>query len=236
MPPNPPPRRSEWTRYVFAFAITAAIFATAFYISARLDDARVAEIQNTEDSISTDILSTETQFDLLDQVSCESLEQNQTLPSELNTLASRLDSAEQSLGDNNPQVTELKKQYSLLEIRDYLITQQVDTRCGFAPAEVLYFYSNDGTCADCTDAGYALDAMRQTYPTLRVYSFDYHLDLGALKTLIALKKVKPSLPAFVINGDASYGFTTLDALESLFPKGTLATTTATSTATSTGAK
>jgi hypothetical protein len=234
---NPAPRALEWGRYLIAFVITAAIFATAFYVSDRLDRARIAEIQATQDAISTDILSTETQFDLLNEVSsCQSLEADQTLPSELNSLASRLASAEQTLGDDNAQVIELKKQYSLLEIRDYLITQQVDQRCGLKPAEVLYFYSNDGTCADCTDAGYALDAMRQTYPDLRVYSFDYNLDLGALKTLIALEKVEPRLPAFVIDNEPSYGFTTLGALEALFPKGALATSTATTTATSTKAK
>jgi hypothetical protein len=226
----------EWARYVIAFVITAAIFATAFYVSTRLDNARIAEIQNTEDAISTDILSTETQFDLLDQVSCESLEQNQTLPSEINTLASRLSSAEQTLGDDNPQVIQLKKQYSLLEIRDYLISKQVDERCGRTSAEVLYFYSNEGNCSDCTDAGYALDAMRATYPKLRVYSFDYNLNLGALKTLITLEKVQPQFPAFVVENKPSYGFTTLEALEALFPKGALATSTATTTATSTKAK
>lgn len=223
-------RSFEWQRYLIAFIITGAIFGTAFYVSSRLDEARVAQVQSTEDKISTDILSIETQFDLLDQVSCESLEQNQVLPSEINTLAARLDATEKSLGDDNDQVIELKKQYSLLEIKDYLITKQVEDRCGKGPTTVLYFYSNAGDCAEqCADAGYALDSMRQTYPQLRVYSFDYDLDLGALKTLIAVEKVKGALPAFVIDGEPSYGFTTLEAFEAQFPKGSLATTTATST-------
>jgi hypothetical protein len=229
-------RKLQWGQYFIALVITAAIFGTAFYISTRLNNARLAQIQSTEDKISTDILSIETQFDLIDEASCESLQADRVLPSEINSLASRLDTAEQTLGADNEQVRELKKQYSLLEIKDYLIAKQVATRCGKAPTSVLYFYSNAGNCKDCTDAGYALDAMRETFPGLRVYSFDYNLDLGALKTLVAVEKVQPNFPAFVIDGKNHYGFTTLDALESEFPVGSLSTSTATSTTAATSTK
>jgi len=124
-------------------------------------------------------------------------------------------------------VIRLKEQYSLLEIRDYLITKELAAACGTKPVTVLYFYSNTGDCADCDKAGYALSYLRTTYPALRVYSFDYNLDLGALKTLIVLDKIRNSLPAFVINGKHSYGFTSLADLEKQFPKGSLATTTET---------
>ena len=124
---------------------------------------------------------------------------------------------------------QLKKQYSLLEIRDYLITKQLAAACGTKPVIVLYFYSNAGDCSDCEKAGYALSYLRTTYPALRVYSFDYNLDLGALKTLITVTKVQNNLPAFVVNGKYSYGFTSLADFEKQFPKGALATTTAPST-------
>jgi hypothetical protein len=63
-----------------------------------------------------------------------------------------------------------------------------------------------------------------------VYSFDYNLDLGALKTLIAVEKIQPKFPAFVIEGKRSYGFSSLNELEAEFPKGTLvASSTASST-------
>jgi len=77
----------------------------------------------------------------------------------------------------------------------------------------------------CDKAGYALSYLRDTYPSLRVYSFDYHLNLGALKTFIDVNKVAPTFPSIVINGKATHGFTSLDDLEKDFPKGALATTT-----------
>jgi hypothetical protein len=162
---------------------------------------------------------------LLEAAPCDSTASSTALTGELADLGGRLSYAEGQLGKNNAQVIRLKKQYSLLEIRDYLITKQLAAACGTKPVTVLYFYSNAGDCSDCDKAGYALSYMHDTYPALRVYSFDYGLDLGAIKTLIALLKVKNSLPAFVINGKQTHGFTSLDDLEKQFPKGALATTT-----------
>ena len=142
-------------------------------------------------------------------------------------MGNRLSFAESQLGSDTPQVIRLKQQYSLLEIRDYLINKKVSVACGTKPVTVLYFYSNAAECDDCDKAGYALSYLRDTYPALRVYSFDYNLELGALQTLIAVEKVKNTLPAFVINGKNYYGFTSLVDLEKQFPKGALATSTPT---------
>ena len=131
------------------------------------------------------------------------------------------------LGSTNQEVVSLKKQYSLLEIKDYLLMQQISKKCGIKPVFILYFYSNQRDCPECGRAGDVLTYLRQTYPELRVYSFDYNLDLSALQTLIALRKVKTPLPAFIINNRAPvYGFKTLDEMGALIPElKTLATST-----------
>lgn len=224
-----------WQKYILAFVITAAIFATAFYVAAKLDAQRIADIRSTQDAISIDILSNETQYELLGSLDCSSISENPVLSSELNDLASKLSVAEQNLGDNNTQVKQLKQQYALFEIKDYLLMQQIARQCrNFKPVYVLYFYSNAGDCPDCSRAGDVLTYLRETYPGLRVYSFDYNLDLSALKTLEDLRHVKgDQLPAFVINNRApAYGFKPLPDMEKLIPElKSLATST---TATTTG--
>lgn len=225
-----------WQKYVLAFGITAAIFATAFYIANRLDARRVADIRATQEAVSIDILSLETQFELLGNLDCQALGENPVLSEELNSLSSRLSVAEQNLGSDNAEVVSLKKQYSLLEIKDYLLMQQISQKCTkIKPVYILYFYSNRGDCADCSRMGEVLTYLRQTYPGLRVYSFDYHLDLSALQTLQRLRKINPAtdkpLPALVVNNRAPvYGFKNLEDMQTLVPElKTLATSTATST-------
>lgn len=226
-----------WQRYFLAFIITAAIFGTAFYVASRLDNARIANIRATEDSISIDILSSETQFELLGNVDCKTLAENPVLSDELNQLSSQLSIAEQNLGANNSEVIQLKKQYSLLEIKDYVLLQNITHKCGGKPVYILYFYSNSGDCPACSQMGDVLTYLRNQYPGLRVYAFDYHLDLSALSTLKTLSKLEGNLPALIINNRAPvYGFKNLDQMMTLVPElKTLATTTS-KTASSTKTK
>ena len=210
---------------LIALFITLALAGTVAYAIDYLNRARVAELSTIEDQLSIDTLSLDTQFSLLEAAPCDSAASSTTLSGELSDLGNRLSYAEEQLGSDNPQVIRLKQQYSLLEIRDYLITKQLAAACGTKPVTVLYFYSNAGDCTDCDKAGYALSYLHTTYPALRVYSFDYNLKLGALQTFITLNKVRNSLPAFVVNGKQSYGFTSLADLEKQFPKGALSTTT-----------
>ncbi len=211
---------------LIALGVTIALISTVAYTVSYVNHMRVTELSAMEDKLAIDILSLDTQFSLLTAAPCDSSASSTTLINEVSDVGSRLAYAESQLGSDNLQVIRLKDQYSLLEIRDYMITKQLALACRTKPpVTVLYFYSNAGDCADCNKAGYALSYLHDTYPNLRVYSFDYNLDLGALKTFIAVNKITNTLPAFVINGKQSYGFTSLADLEKLFPRGTLATST-----------
>lgn len=210
---------------LISLGISIALMATVILAVDYLNGVRLRNLSAIEDQISIDTLSLDTQFSLLESAPCDSATSTANLISSLTDIGNRLSAAEGQLGSDDPQVVRLKEQYSLLEIRDYLITKQLAKECGTHPVTVLYFYSNAGDCSTCDKAGYALSYLRATYPTLRVYSFDYTLELGALKTLIAITKLPDSLPAFVINGRVVHGFTSLTALEQEFPKGALSTST-----------
>lgn len=220
---------------MLAFLITTTIFATAFYIASNIDQSRIADIRATEQNIAIDLLSTETQFELLGSLDCEAIKENPILSDQLNTIADRLAYAENNLGSDNEEVIRLKKQYSLLEIKDYLLMQEISQKCKTKTVSILYFYSNADDCSSCARSAEVLTYLRETYPDLRVYSFDYHLDLSALKTLISLRKVDGPFPAVIINNRAPvYGFRNLEEMQALIPElKTLASTTA---ATSTKAR
>ncbi len=215
---------------LLAFVISAAIFATGFWASNSVNKLRLDEIQNIEQQIAIDTLSVETQFDLLSRLSCKNVTESTELSTELNALEGRLDYTEGQLGSENPQVIQLKGEYSLLEIKDYLLMQEIAQKCNLKPVFVLYFYSNKGDCPECDAAGHVLTYLRQTYPQLRVYSFDYNLTVGALDTLIGIYKIKNMLPAFVVNGKTTYGVSDLPSIEKILPMGKLSTSTPTPSA------
>lgn len=200
------------SKYVITFVITSLLFITAFYLSNYFNNKKTSEIKATEDQIAIDLLSSETQFDILKQSSCNQLDDS-ILADELDSLGSKLNYMESQIGSTNPEVIQLKKYYSILQIKDYLLMSNYGKECHTKPVSIVYFYSND--CQDCKKQGYVLTYLRETYPGLRTYSFDYNLDLSAVKTLISLNKIPTVLPALIINNKTYNGFMSNEDVEKI---------------------
>ncbi len=223
---------TEWKKYLFSFLITAVIFATAIFLSNYFGNKKLQDIRNIQDKISIDILSSETQFSLLEESSCSDVGTG-SLSSELGNLEDKLTYTEGQRGANDPEVLTLKQNYSLLEIEDYILMNKISDKCKKTPLSIIYFYSTDNTCTDCQKEGYVLDSLRQTYPDLRVYSFDYNIGVSAVDTLKKIYNVKNSLPALVLKGQTLYGFQGIDDVKKLMPELEKMKTSTTTPATST---
>lgn len=208
----------ETKKYLLAFAITVTVFLGALIISNKSSTQRVAEIKAIENNISMDILSSETQFALLKEFSCKAIDHSTAFSEELNNLAQKLSFMEENLGTNNPEVMSLKKYYSLLQVKDYLLVKQVKEKCGVKPITIIYFYSNAGDCDDCVKEGYVLTKLRQEFPELRIYSFDYNLDLSVVKTMKSIYGVRDTLPALNIWDENYYGFKSAEDIEKIIPQ------------------
>ena len=112
-------------------------------------------------------------------------------------------------------VSYLKKYYSLLEIKDYLLTKKISARCKTKSAFILYFYTTAENCSECEKEGLVLSALRDKYPELRVYSFDYSIDLSAVKAMLQIYKIEDTkLPALVVDENVLTGFHSMEELES----------------------
>ncbi|MDP9249478.1 MAG: hypothetical protein M3M85_03150 [bacterium] len=207
----------DWKKYVIVFLITAALFLTAMYVSEFFGGKKIAELQSIQDNIAIDILSSETQYSLLAELSCKNIS-NSILSGQLAELGQKLEWSENNLGDTD-EVAYLKNYYSLLEIKDYLLAKRISERCGVKSAFILYFYTTAGDCELCQEQGIVLTALREQYPELRVYSFDYSTDLSAVKAMIQIYKIKDTLlPALVIDGELLTGFRDFDELSALVEK------------------
>lgn len=207
---------NDWKKYIIVFFITATLFGSILWISNHFNTKKIDQLRTVADKISIDLISSEVQFSLLQELSCKDVSTT-ALSSELNSLADKITYSENNIGNDNTDVISLKRSYSLLEIKDYLLMKKITERCGQKSIFILYFYTNDN-CADCTKQGYVLTSLRDKYPNLRVYSFDYNLDLSAIKTMISIYKVPNNLPALVINGKVYSGFQSVEEVEKTFPQ------------------
>ncbi|HEY1037211.1 MAG TPA: hypothetical protein VGE62_01360 [Candidatus Paceibacterota bacterium] len=208
------------SKYLLTFLITAIIFGSMLYVNSMLDSRRIADVKSVQDQISLDLLSSETQFSLLKETSCRNLSDS-ILSQELNSLATKLSYLESNNSANNlEELTYVKKYYSLLQIKDSILMQQLGQKCtGTKPISILYFYGNKSDCSECEKMSYVLTYLRQQYPELRIYSFDTNLELSALETLKSIYGIKPTeLPALVYNDEAFVGFKTIEEVREMIPE------------------
>src|SRR3989339_176086 len=202
----------DWKKYLIVFLITVSLFLSASYVSNYFGERKIDQLKAIQDKIAIDILSSETQFSLLSELSCKNISDS-VFSKELAELGSKLEWSQENLGATE-EVSYLKKYYSLLQIKDYLLAKKISARCGTKSAFILYFYTTAENCSLCEQESLVLSALRTEYPELRVYSFDYSTDLSAVSSMLQIYKIKDTaLPALVIDEDVLTGFHSLEDLE-----------------------
>ncbi|MFA7285990.1 MAG: hypothetical protein WC011_04085 [Candidatus Paceibacterota bacterium] len=207
----------DWKKYVIVFFITLGLFLTASYVSNYFSNKKINQLKNIQDNIAIDILSSETQFSLLSELSCKNVDTG-GLSSELNELGDKLSWGEQNLGKTE-EVKALKKYYSLLQIKDYLLMKKIFERCEVQSAFILYFYTTAENCSECEKQSLVLSNLKDKYSELRIYSFDYSIDLSPVKSMLDIYKIEDTkLPALVLDDEVLTGFSTKEELEAKIEK------------------
>jgi len=207
---------SSGKNYIIAFLITVGIFATIIFLSRSITGQKIQAIKDAQDSIALDIASSETEFSLLSELSCKNISAS-SLSKELNSMEGKIQYTETNKLTNKEELLKLKKFYFLLEIKDFLLLQKINERCGNQTLAILYIYTMN--CEDCTKQGYVLTALREKYPGLRVYSFDHTSDLSALHALLSIYNVPTDqFPAMIINEKVYSGFHSIEDIETAVPE------------------
>jgi len=207
--------KMQWKNYILAFIITAGIFAVVIFLSRFATDQKIKAIQDAQDLIALDIASSETQFSLLSELTCKNIDAS-SLSQELSSMEERIRYTEANKLTNSEGLLKLKKFYFLLEIKDFLLLRKINERCGNTAIPIVYIYTHN--CNECVKQGYVLTALQEKYPELRVYSFDYTVDLSALHALLSIYKVEgDAFPVTIIGEQLYTGFKSLDDIEKTSP-------------------
>ncbi len=220
-------------KYVVVFFITLGVFAMVFLLSNYLYGQRIDQVKNIEENINRNILESEIQYALLSDATCDQdVDNSPIMIDEINNLSNRLSYMEEQRGTDDAEVISLKKYYSLLQVKDYLLLRERSKQCGQKPLTILYFYSNAGDCDECKKLGYVLTSMREDYGDLHIYAFDYNIGLSVIDTLKSIYKLNNNLPILVIDRKAYYGFKAREEIEKLMPDLAFAKATSTRATTS----
>lgn len=206
-------RKVSKTRYFSTFTFVTLIFLIGIIIGQTITELRFSEFDKRERDMRTYILSLDLQSELISKKICDV--NIFGLTKEKTELGQQLEYLENKLGKNNTKLIPLKKEYTLLSIRQWLLVKRTKEECEKNWNIILYFYSNERNTSICESQGYILDYIYSKHPnSVVIYAFDFDLDTPALNTLKNIYGIK-QVPSLVINEKLYEGFQGKDKIESL---------------------
>jgi len=106
----------------------------------------------------------------------------------------------------------LKRDYSLLSVRAWILNTYLNDKCKKNTAIVLYFYSVP--CDECIEQGHILDALRENYfkENLTIFVLDSNIDEAIVQTLKKTYNINKT-PAIVIGNSTYLGLIEKDRLQ-----------------------
>ena len=205
-------------KHLIVLSLTVAIFFAVFRFVSFENAVKRREISLLQENVLIDLMANETQFELLKSAPCDSLIEGSSLASKMDEIGRKLTFAENH-DDNIVEINSLKKYYSLLEIKDYLLSREIVKKCpGANIHSIVYFYRED--CKPCVRQGYVLSEVKKRYPWVRIYSFDYDLDFPIIKSFGDIYHVSEGeFPVLILDGDSiHHGFMFAEDIENAIPQ------------------
>lgn len=194
-------------RLGLSFVMAIIIFIVGFLLGSQIFQSKLTQVQDTQDEIQVDTLSLEIESQLLSENPCSSASLEE-LAKRMEQLGPKIDFLEKQA--SKPKLINLKKYYSLLEIKHWLAIKNANKNCDSDFVPILYFYSN-AECSTCIEQGVALLHQKILNQKLMIYSFDVDLDLSAIKILKTGHNIT-TVPTVVIAGKKHEGLQDEDEL------------------------
>jgi hypothetical protein len=114
-----------------------------------------------------------------------------------------------------PEYTRLKRDYTLLSIRSWLLSLDVKEKCGEEIIPALYFYSRD--CNSCINQSYVLDDLKGENPNFSAFIVDFNLDEPIVKIIKNVYNVT-EVPSFIINDKLYSGYQSLEQMKKIISR------------------
>ena len=202
-------------RHLTALIITALIFIVGILIGLNLTNERIKSTENFARIQKADYDSLQLQYLYLQKGSCPVLEK--TLEQNIQDLEAQRARLEDYVKDSDAEEFKLiEREYTLSEIKYWLLAKQSKIDCGSDAVSVLYFYSDaEGQCKDCSAQGTILSFLKEQFKDrLLVFSIDVNVEDPMLSILKKTKEVN-DLPTLVIEEDSYSGLLEQEKLKTI---------------------
>lgn len=189
--------------YVKAFFISLAIFILGLFTGVNMEQFMTSSLITETKDIETSVQELELEIlyfqNLNEPYSCDFLNEIvRTTNNKLDELAGQISSySEDRILLTKVDVENLKKMYTSLLIKDWLLQERIKKTCGTDVVTVLYFYNRKG-CQDCLVQGNILSSLKDSFKE-KLMVFPLDVDLNSYMVNILMKRFNiTSTPSVVI--------------------------------------
>jgi uncharacterized membrane-anchored protein YhcB (DUF1043 family) len=109
-----------------------------------------------------------------------------------------------------PEYLELKRDYTMISIRAWLLSLNVKEKCGENIVPILYFYSKD--CDRCIEQGNVLDEVRAEDKRVAVFTIDLNLNESIVKVIKEAHDISQAPSLLIEKNTSIQGFVSKDQL------------------------
>jgi len=202
-------------KIIVAFLFALILFLLGIFSGYYLNQKKIENIENLEKDILVSLQDIDVLFSEINESNiCENKKYLDRIGEELDKYAIKLSFLEENLGKNNEMVIRLKKPYTILLIKHYLLTREIKN-CEKIVI-ILFLYSNKPEYISLSEnEGIILGYIKKKYGNekIKVYSLDVELGLKNVENIIEKYNIK-KYPSLIIN-DEVYSYLDKDKLENI---------------------
>ena len=192
-------RELDWNRIILAFLIANLLFFIGIGIGYFVREIMEKTTITFQQQISNEYVSLETLSMLEKDFPCSSFSLDKS-SEKLDYIGSLIDSLEIKKGVNDKGVLEIKKFYTILEARHYVLIKERNLKCNENFSTIIYLYSNKKECKlEVDKISFILSYLIKQYPNLKVYSFDLNLDSEIINFFKSKYKIKNECYSVILN-------------------------------------
>ncbi|MCK4905934.1 MAG: hypothetical protein KAS64_00200 [Spirochaetes bacterium] len=164
-------RRIKKNKYALAGILTVLVFTSGLLLGLVINEQKLDYIQQLSKTQSADYASLQFQFNYIENLENSALTNEEkcdvlsaTLENNLKLLSPALEKLEayELNGDiENEDYILLKREYTISNLRYWILAEKSNTMCNTDTISILYFHTQD--CPLCNDQGYILSQIKKIF-------------------------------------------------------------------------
>lgn len=206
------------TRYVVAGVITFVIFILGVLLGLVVENLRVDYITQREYRQRIDYESLQLQYmymsRLKDAKDCTGLSETLGLYSKnLESIRLRIEEYEKDSLIKRSDFSRLKREYTIAQLRYWLLHEEIDSICELDSTTIIYFYTDEEICPDCSSQAFILTYLKKMFGSkLLNFAIDEGFEQEPMINVLKSNYNITEYPSLIVNNKLYSGLTSRDDL------------------------